>query len=166
MNDYYELRKFDRVILIMDFKSGDNIIPSGTIGTYRATINDSSIVQITDVQIVSLPDTLLQKAEQADLDKVENPENLVPRMYHIGNAWAVQTGYDGNNPIYIGGKIVGIRLAANEAFDKIKIKLQSGIEKEYEKRFLENHGSYLPDGIPEYVPGLVPDKQQEEKENE
>ena len=151
MNECYKLQKFDRVILTMDWKYGDNIISGGTIGTYRATINDNSLVQIADCSIwVGLPEMLLRQVTQEELQTVKNPESLIPRMYHIGNTWTVQTGYMNNQPIYIIGKIIEIKLAVNEEFDKIKILMEDNTEKEYEKRFLENYGSYLSMNIPKY----------------
>lgn len=160
-----EIKKYDRVILMMDFKVGDTIIPEGTIGTYRSLINDNTIVQIgyinDNVRLVSLPDTLLRKVDLEELQDI-NPESITPKMYHEGNAWSVPTGYHGLDPVYITGEIVGIKLATNEAYDKIKLRLYSdNTEKEYTKRFIENHASYMVLDIPKYV-----DNNKEEKHND
>ena len=137
---------FDRVKLIEPYKLRSNVanelIPAGTVGTYRKDMKDSCIIQIDETRLIPLPEMLLTKCDKQDLSNISY-RKLTPKIFHPGNIWSIVDNYDSfGEPIYIIGKVSNIQLETNELYDKITLSIEGKEDKILEKRYLENFCSY------------------------
>jgi hypothetical protein len=137
---------FDRVKLIEPYKLRSNVanelIPAGTVGTYRKDMKDSCIIQIDETRLIPLPEMLLTKCDKQDLSNISY-RKLTPKIFHPGNIWSIVDNYDSfGEPIYIIGKVSNIQLETNELYDKITLSIEGREDKILEKRYLENFCSY------------------------
>ena len=137
---------FDRVKLIEPYKLRSNVanelIPAGTVGTYRKDMKDSCIIQIDETRLIPLPEMLLTKCDKQDLSNISY-RKLTPKIFHPGNIWSIVDNYDSfGEPIYIIGKVSNIQLETNELYDKITLSVEGREDKILEKRYLENFCSY------------------------
>ena len=137
---------FDRVKLIEPYKLRSNdakeLIPAGTVGTYRKDMKDSCIIQIDETRLIPLPEMLLTKCDKQDLSNISY-RKLTPKIFHPGNIWSIVDNYDSfGEPIYIIGKVSNIQLETNELYDKITLSIEGREDKILEKRYLENFCSY------------------------
>ena len=137
---------FDRVKLVEPYKLRSNVanelIPAGTVGTYRNNMKESCVVQTDVTRLLPLPDILLTKCDKEDLVNVDY-RKITPKIFHPGNIWSIVDDYDSfGEPIYVIGKIKNIQLETNEAYDKITLGIEGKEDKILEKRYLENFCSY------------------------
>ncbi|MFW6242998.1 MAG: hypothetical protein ACOC2W_02470 [bacterium] len=134
------IKNFTRVKVIEDFSTHSHTLPAGTIGTKREELDNGDLVLIqygyknNVEQYIGIPMSLLVKASDKDIKKV-NPLNLIPSIYHFGNAFETKEGI---------GIINKIKLSTNEEQDLFTLKFKDGTIKDYSKKYLEDNCSYIP----------------------
>ena len=138
---------FDRCILIRDYKLPEGtILKAGVIGTYRQKLDSIILAQFDDdntSHMVGIPDLILRKVDNEKQLKNVRYDLITPNIYHIGNYWSINEDYDDTGePKFKDGRIVAYKLKLNELYDIITIQFRDNIIKDYERRYIDNFGSY------------------------
>jgi hypothetical protein len=152
-----DIKVYDRVVLINEYKHGPIIVPAGTIVTCRDILNNgTAILQYGfdngQAQYIGIPLMNVRPATTEDLDTVDDYKKLLPKVYHIGNSYIINN----RHPTEV-GEIISVRLATNEMNDMFGLRINicgeydniMEAEEDHTRQELDNFCSYKAWDIPE-----------------
>ncbi len=151
------INTFDRVVVTTEYKQGALVIPVGTVATCREYLTPETIIvqhnfKDEEPQYIGLPLDYVRPVTAEDLDTVDDYKRLVPKIYHVGNKYIVKRLI--GEPLT--GKIVGVRLAANEMDDVFTMNFhvsslvgEASITEDISRSEIDRIGSFIPFDLPE-----------------